>query len=72
MCSFTSKLKYYRLIGQGTGCLFQKTGVLYQQGQTFDDGCDYKCTCTDAARGFYTCQEKYVFTYALHSPSVLK
>ncbi|CAC5419109.1 COL6A [Mytilus coruscus] len=46
--------------GQGTGCLFQKTGKLYQQGQTFDDGCDYKCTCTDASRGYYTCKEKCV------------
>ena len=45
-------------LGQGTGCLFQKTGKLYQQGETFDDGCEYKCTCTDASKGLYTCQQR--------------
>ncbi|XP_061197993.1 uncharacterized protein LOC133206079 [Saccostrea echinata] len=44
--------------GQNQGCFYN--GQLYQQGQTFDDGCKYTCTCADASRGYYTCQNKCV------------
>ena len=32
----------------------------FVQGQTWDDGCSYKCRCDDASRGVYTCNERYV------------
>ncbi|KAK3798993.1 hypothetical protein RRG08_050229 [Elysia crispata] len=30
----------------------------YQQGQIWSEGCDFKCICDDAAKGFYACQSK--------------
>ena len=40
------------------GCVYKS--VQYQQGQFWDDGCQYKCECVDATRGQYRCTEKYV------------
>ena len=37
-------------------CLYK--GQVYQQGQTWQDGCDYECECTDANRGMYKCTER--------------
>ncbi|KAK3581064.1 hypothetical protein CHS0354_033850 [Potamilus streckersoni] len=33
-------------------------GMYYNQGETWDDGCEFKCTCADASRGYYTCGAK--------------
>lgn len=33
-------------------------GVQYNQGQTWDDGCDFTCECVDANIGQYKCLEK--------------
>ena len=37
-------------------CIYN--GHVYTQGQTWDDGCDYSCQCTDAQHGMYTCKDK--------------
>lgn len=37
-------------------CLYK--GNVYQQGQTWQDGCDYECECTDATKGMYRCTER--------------
>ena len=29
----------------------------YYQGQRWRDGCDYQCTCQDAATGRYQCED---------------
>lgn len=42
------------MTGQSSGCVYN--GVLYAQGQTWKDGCRFKCTCADASRGMYTCR----------------
>lgn len=34
-------------------CLYEDQ--TYQQGQTWNDGCDYKCTCVDGNEGRYEC-----------------
>jgi len=50
----------------GTGSITATTyncvykGQTYQQGQTWDDGCEFKCTCADATQGRYTCNQKCV------------
>lgn len=38
------------------GCLYN--GQLYNQGQMWDDGCKYTCTCLNAVTGDYKCREK--------------
>lgn len=35
------------------GCVYKQS--VYQQGQTWKDGCTYSCTCVDATTGKYTC-----------------
>ncbi|XP_060063145.1 uncharacterized protein LOC132543647 [Ylistrum balloti] len=35
-------------------------GNSYGTGEKWDDGCDYKCVCTDAATGRYKCTQKCV------------
>lgn len=39
-------------------CLYK--GVQYSQGMRWDDGCQYTCICTEAMKGKYVCDEKYV------------
>jgi hypothetical protein len=41
-------------------------GGQYQQGQRWDDGCDYNCECMDASTGRYKCTEKYVYISLTH------
>lgn len=35
------------------GCVYKDH--VYQQGETWKDGCTYSCTCHDAATGKYAC-----------------
>ncbi|KAJ8302983.1 hypothetical protein KUTeg_019379 [Tegillarca granosa] len=42
--------------GRGNVCLYK--GNMYQQGQTWDDGCTYSCVCIDGSTGRYKCTEK--------------
>ncbi|XP_053401477.1 uncharacterized protein LOC123550590 isoform X2 [Mercenaria mercenaria] len=42
--------------GYGSACLYK--GQVYQQGNTWQDGCDYECECTDATKGMYRCTER--------------
>ncbi|XP_055997634.1 uncharacterized PE-PGRS family protein PE_PGRS24-like isoform X18 [Ostrea edulis] len=37
-----------------TGCVYKNQ--VYQQGQTWKDGCTYQCTCVDATSGQYSCK----------------
>ncbi|XP_052786252.1 uncharacterized protein LOC128221710 [Mya arenaria] len=41
------------MTGQTTGCYYKNN--VYTQSQTWRDGCDYKCECTDASMGRYRC-----------------
>ncbi|KAK3591359.1 hypothetical protein CHS0354_040320 [Potamilus streckersoni] len=41
--------------GTGVGCAYES--VVYQQGQTWKDGCKFRCTCTDGRTGKFTCQD---------------
>ncbi|XP_046585152.1 uncharacterized protein LOC124292144 [Haliotis rubra] len=40
----------------GASCLYK--GNYYTQGQTWEDGCDFKCKCVDASKGYYQCDLK--------------
>jgi len=42
--------------GYRSSCLYK--GKIYQQGQTWADGCNFDCECTDASRGIYKCTDK--------------
>lgn len=33
-------------------------GVQYNQGQTWQDGCDYTCRCDNVEKGLYTCNQR--------------
>ncbi len=36
-----------------SGCVYKQT--VYKQGQKWDDGCDFKCECRNAASRQYSC-----------------
>ncbi|KAK7491400.1 hypothetical protein BaRGS_00017378, partial [Batillaria attramentaria] len=42
--------------GVREGCVYK--GVVYIPGETWDDGCDYTCTCIGDGTGFYRCVAK--------------
>ncbi|GFR68031.1 collagen alpha-5(VI) chain, partial [Elysia marginata] len=44
------------ITGRRNGCLYK--GVSYQQGATWQDGCDFDCECVDATQGKYMCTER--------------
>ncbi|XP_052233684.1 uncharacterized protein LOC127846468 isoform X4 [Dreissena polymorpha] len=46
----------YNPTGTRSGCVYN--GQVFQQGQTWDDGCKYSCECLDSATGQYRCTEK--------------
>ncbi|XP_013383816.1 mucin-19 [Lingula anatina] len=46
------------ITGTRNGCYYN--GRIYSQGENWNDGCDYQCTCEDAIRGFYRCTEMCV------------
>lgn len=37
-------------------CVYK--GVIYNQGNTWTDGCDYSCECIDADNGLYKCTDR--------------
>lgn len=37
------------------GCHYH--GKVYHKDQTWDEGCDFRCTCIDDETGRYTCQD---------------
>ncbi|XP_033755713.1 kielin/chordin-like protein [Pecten maximus] len=43
--------------GQGSGFCYYK-GQMHGQGEQWNDGCDYKCTCQDATTGTYRCTDR--------------
>lgn len=38
-------------------CIYQLK--MYDQGETWNDGCNYTCKCLDSMTGFYRCTERY-------------
>ncbi|XP_076470461.1 uncharacterized protein LOC143300575 [Babylonia areolata] len=44
------------VVSADAGCMYQSK--VYQQGETWYDGCDYKCTCVDGASGHYQCSAR--------------
>lgn len=55
-----------RLLAVYTDVCVEFTGVciyngnIYNQGQSWDDGCKYVCTCENANAGVYRCTSKWV------------
>ena len=51
-------------------CVYQ--GATYVQGQTWDDGCTFRCRCDDASKGLYICNDRsdclksYLFLFTFH------
>jgi len=43
------------ITGSSSGCYYKSK--LHQQGETWQDGCDYDCTCIDGATGKYSCTD---------------
>jgi len=41
--------------GNSMGCAYK--GQVYGQGQSWNDGCTYRCTCVDASKGQYNCND---------------
>jgi hypothetical protein len=37
-------------------CIYKQK--IYQQGQKWNDGCNFICTCEDASRGLYRCNDR--------------
>lgn len=37
-------------------CVYKQR--VYQQGQKWNDGCNFICTCEDASRGLYKCDDR--------------
>ncbi|XP_052061712.1 uncharacterized protein LOC127701787 [Mytilus californianus] len=42
-----------KVFNTGAGCWYK--GWLYHQGESWEDGCDYKCSCDDEQSGHYSC-----------------
>lgn len=38
-------------------CIYKNK--MYDQGEKWDDGCQYTCTCIESQSGFYKCLPKY-------------
>lgn len=49
--------------GSGLNRCYYK-GNLYQTGDTWEEGCQYRCTCRDASKGLYMCSDR-CFTWSL-------
>ncbi|KAK7493781.1 hypothetical protein BaRGS_00014922 [Batillaria attramentaria] len=45
-------------LNQGTGCLYN--GQVHAEGSTWNDGCQYKCSCLDGSTGQYQCTARCV------------
>ncbi|XP_071172354.1 uncharacterized protein [Mytilus edulis] len=43
------------VISTGSGCLYK--GSLYHQGDSWEDGCVYNCTCDEEQSGHFSCQD---------------
>ncbi|KAL5022346.1 hypothetical protein ScPMuIL_001501 [Solemya velum] len=76
-CHFNGVSGQITGIGTGTGstgtgagyCVYR--GVNYNQGQTWYDGCDYKCRCDDASNALYACSTRCA-SYQTPLPSSCK
>ena len=63
-CIFSRCLNIFPLCS--SGCYYR--GVVYQKGQTWQDGCDYNCVCVDDMSGQYSCTKRFVFNPVPLSP----
>ncbi|XP_076113279.1 uncharacterized protein LOC143080963 [Mytilus galloprovincialis] len=48
------KVSLPTVISTGSGCLYK--GSIYHQGDNWEDGCVYNCTCDDEQSGHFSCQ----------------
>ncbi|XP_060081054.1 uncharacterized protein LOC132560404 [Ylistrum balloti] len=55
--------QYGGTTGNNKACVYK--GQIYHQGQSWNDGCDYKCTCYDEERGQYRCSNRCPSYYNL-------
>ena len=46
------------LLAVKNGCFYK--GALYSQGENWQDGCDFNCTCEDGTTGQYFCIDQSV------------
>ncbi|XP_035828904.1 uncharacterized protein LOC101847773 [Aplysia californica] len=44
------------LVPRTLGCFMKRR--VYRQGESWDDGCSYRCTCEDEVTGDYSCDER--------------
>ena len=56
----------YVLLFVSAGCMYKNN--LYQHGQSWNDGCDYKCTCKDGVSGRYECTTRSSLHFYVFSP----
>ena len=49
-----------------SGCRYN--GVLFKEGEQWNDGCDLQCICEDEMSGVYRCNDRYVhnLVYLFH------
>ncbi|CAC5385625.1 unnamed protein product [Mytilus coruscus] len=61
VCNFNQNIQTFQSNSMGRTpaglpvCAYK--GKQYIQGQSWQDGCDYQCTCTNSATGAYKCQD---------------
>jgi hypothetical protein len=55
LCGFKTKKLMLALYVVADVCVYK--GKQYFQRQSWRDGCDYQCTCTDAKSGLYRCED---------------
>lgn len=53
---FNQRILYKMIFFESDGCVYKQT--VYKQGQMWNDGCNYNCTCDDASRGHYKCDDR--------------
>lgn len=61
--SFLSVLLLIYYIFSPGFCLYK--GKQYTQGQTWDDGCEFRCECKDMSTGRYVCSDMLVSTFLI-------
>ncbi|KAL4234207.1 hypothetical protein ACF0H5_005860 [Mactra antiquata] len=54
MCGALSTRTPVTTFMQSSGCVYKQQ--VHQEGETWDDGCDYICTCKNGATGAYSCE----------------
>lgn len=53
-------MTYFIIINFIAVCVY--SGKYYTQGQKWQDGCDYDCTCVNGQMGVFECTERWVMS----------